>query len=137
MSCIYGLVNPEDYKEHVKSLRVGKEMSRDKLLQMLVEMQFERNDIDFQRGRFRVRGDIVEIFLPSRGEATVRVEFFGDEIDRIREIDALTGEILADLEYVAIFPATHFVSTDEQNRKAIETIRAELEERLAVFNKRK
>lgn len=135
VSCIYGLVNPEDYKEHVKSLRVGKEMSRDKLLQMLVEMQFERNDIDFQRGRFRVRGDIVEIFLPSRGEATVRVEFFGDEIDRIREIDALTGEILADLEYVAIFPATHFVSTDEQNRKAIETIRAELEERLAVLNK--
>jgi excinuclease ABC subunit B len=135
VSCIYGLVNPEDYEEHVKSLRVGKEMSRDELLRMLVDMQFERNDIDFQRGRFRVRGDIVEIFLPSRAEETVRVEFFGDEIDRIREIDALTGEILADLEYVAIFPATHFVSTDEQNRQAIESIRVELEERLAELNK--
>ena len=135
VSCIYGLVNPADYEEHVKSLRVGKEMSRDGLLRMLVDMQFERNDIDFQRGRFRVRGDIVEIFLPSRAEETIRVEFFGDEIDRIREIDALTGEILADLEYVAIFPATHFVSTDEQNREAIKSIRAELEERLEELNK--
>jgi excinuclease ABC subunit B len=135
VSCIYGLVNPEDYKEHVKSLRVGTEMSRDELLRMLVDMQFERNDIDFQRGRFRVRGDSVEIFLPSRAEATIRVEFFGDEIDRIREIDSLTGEILADLQYVAIFPATHFVSTDEQNRQAITSIREELEERLAVLNK--
>ncbi len=135
VSCIYGLVNPEDYKEHVKSLRVGTEMSRDELLRMLVDMQFERNDIDFQRGRFRVRGDSVEIFLPSRAEATIRVEFFGDEIDRIREIDSLTGEILADLQYVAIFPATHFVSTDEQNRQAITSIREELEEQLAVLNK--
>jgi len=135
VSCIYGLVNPEDYKEHVKSLRVGMEIGRDELLHMLVDMQFERNDIDFQRGRFRVRGDSVEIFLPSRGEATVRVEFFGDEIDRIREIDSLTGEIRADLEYVAIFPATHFVSTDEQNRKAIESIRAELEGQLAVLRR--
>lgn len=135
VSCIYGLVNPDDYREHVKSLRVGKEMSRDELLRMLVDMQFERNDIDFQRGRFRVRGDIVEIFLPSKAETTVRVEFFGDEIDRIREIDSLTGEILADLQYVAIFPATHFVSTTEQTTEAIDTIRAELEERLAVLNK--
>lgn len=135
VSCIYGLVNPEDYKEHVKSLRVGAEMSRDELLHMLVDMQFERNDIDFQRGRFRVRGDSVEIFLPSRAESTVRIEFFGDEIDRIREIDSLTGEILADVEYVAIFPATHFVSTDEQNRSAMETIRAELEERLEVLRR--
>lgn len=136
VSCIYGLVNPDDYEEHVKSLRVGKEISRDELLRMLVDMQFERNDIDFQRGRFRVRGDIVEIFLPSRAEETIRVEFFGDEIDRIREIDALTGEILADLDYVAIFPATHFVSTDEQNRQAIKSIRTELEERLEELNKK-
>lgn len=135
VSCIYGLVNPEDYENHVKSLRVGKEIGRDELLRMLIDMQFERNDIDFQRGRFRVRGDSVEIFLPSRGEATIRVEFFGDEIDRIREIDALTGEILADLQYVAIFPATHFVSTSEQTKKAIGTIRAELEERLAVLKR--
>ncbi len=130
VSCIYGLVNPEDYKKHVKSLRTGMEIGRDDLLRMLVDMQFERNDIDFQRGRFRVRGDVVEIFLPSRAESTVRVEFFGDEIDRIREIDALTGEILADLSYVAIFPATHFVSTQEETNHAMETINTELEEQL-------
>lgn len=135
VSCIYGLVNPEDYRKHVKSLRTGMEISRDELLRMLVDMQFERNDIDFQRGRFRVRGDSVEIFLPSRGEVTVRVEFFGDEIDRIREIDSLTGEIKADLEYVAIFPATHFVATDEQNRQAIESIGLELEEQLKKLRK--
>jgi len=135
VSSIYGLVNPEDYKEHVKSLRIGTEMGRDDLLRMLVDMQFERNDIDFQRGRFRVRGDSVEIFLPSRAEETIRVEFFGDEIDRIREIDAVTGEILADLKYVAIFPATHFVSTSEQTQRGIKKIREELEERLAVLNK--
>lgn len=135
VSCIYGLVNPEDYRKHVKSLRVGTEMGRDELLRMLVDMQFERNDFDFQRGRFRVRGDSVEIFLPSRAETTVRVEFFGDEIDRIREIDSLTGEIKANLDYVAIFPATHFVSTDEQNRKAIEAIREELEVQLAKLRR--
>lgn len=133
VSCIYGLVNPEDYKKHVKSLRTGMEISRDDLLRLLVDMQFERNDIDFQRGRFRVRGDVVEIFLPSRAESSVRVEFFGDEIDRIREIDSLTGEILADLSYVAIFPATHFVSTSEETQHAIQTISKELDERLEVL----
>ena len=133
VSCIYGLVNPEDYKKHVKSLRTGMEISRDSLLRLLVDMQFERNDIDFQRGRFRVRGDVVEIFLPSRNESTIRVEFFGDEIDRIREINALTGEILADLSYVAIFPATHFVSTSEETKHAIQTINKELDERLKVL----
>lgn len=135
VSCIYGLVNPEDYKKNVKSLRIGTEMSREELLQMLVEMQFERNDIDFQRGRFRVRGDSVEIFLPSRAETTIRVEFFGDEIDRIREIDVLTGEILADLKYVAIFPATHFISSTEQTNRAIKSIRAELEVQLEKLRK--
>lgn len=135
VSCIYGLVNPEDYRKHVKSLRVGMKMGRDELLLMLVEMQFERNDIDFQRGRFRVRGDIVEIFLPARAETTIRVEFFGDEIDRIREVDSLTGEIKANMDYAAIFPATHFVATDEQNRVAIASIRDELEERLAVLRR--
>lgn len=133
VSCIYGLVNPEDYKKHVKSLRTGMEISRDGLLRLLVDMQFERNDIDFQRGRFRVRGDVVEIFLPSRAESTVRVEFFGDEIDRIREIDSLTGEILADLSYVAIFPATHFVSTAEETQQAIISINKELDEQLEVL----
>lgn len=135
VSCIYGLVNPIDYKEHVLSLRVGKEISRDAVLRQLVDMQFERNDIDFQRGRFRVRGDIVEIFLASRESEAVRVEFFGDEIDRIREVDVLTGEVKADLSHVAVFPATHFVSSDEQTRSAIESIRKELDVQLEKLRK--
>lgn len=135
VSCIYGLVNPIDYKEHVLSLRVGKEINRDAVLRQLVDMQFERNDIDFQRGRFRVRGDIVEIFLASRESEAVRVEFFGDEIDRIREVDVLTGEVKADLSHVAVFPATHFVSSDEQTRSAIESIRKELDVQLEKLHK--
>lgn len=135
VSCIYGLVNPKDYAEHVLSLRAGMEISRDALLRKLVDMQFERNDIDFQRGRFRVRGDIVEIFLASRESEAVRVEMFGDEIDRIREVDVLTGEVKADLSHVAVFPATHFVSNDEQTRSAIESIQAELKDRLEEFKK--
>lgn len=130
VSCIYGLVNPEDYRDHVLSLRAGMEISRDAVLRRLVDMQFERNDIDFQRGRFRARGDIVEIFLASRESEAIRVEFFGDEIDRIREVDVLTGEVKADLSHVAVFPATHFVSNDEQTRSAIESIKTELDSRL-------
>lgn len=130
VSCIYGLVNPEDYRDHVLSLRAGMEISRDAVLRRLVDMQFERNDIDFQRGRFRARGDIVEIFLASRESEAIRVEFFGDEIDRIREVDVLTGEVKADLSHVAVFPATHFVSNDEQTRSAIESIKTELDGRL-------
>ena len=130
VSCIYGLVNPLDYKEFVLSLRVGMEISRDDMLRKLIDMQFERNDIDFQRGRFRVRGDIVEIFLASRDSEAVRIEFFGDEIERIREVDVLTGEVKADVEFVAVFPATHFVANDEQTRHAVNTIQAELDERL-------
>ncbi|MER2174525.1 MAG: excinuclease ABC subunit UvrB [Carnobacterium sp.] len=133
VSCIYGLVNPEDYRDHVLSLRVGAEMNRDEMLRRLVDMQFERNDIDFQRGRFRVRGDVVEIFLASRDSEAIRVEFFGDEIDRIREVDVLTGEIKADVQHVPIFPATHFVANDEQTRSAIKNIQEELEERLKVL----
>lgn len=130
VSCIYGLVNPKDYAEHVLSLRSGMEISRETLLRRLVDMQFERNDIDFQRGRFRVRGDIIEIFLASRESEAIRIEMFGDEIDRIREVDVLTGEVKADLSHVPIFPATHFVSNDEQTRSAIESIQAELKDRL-------
>ena len=130
VSCIYGLVNPLDYKEFVLSLRVGMEISRDDMLRKFVDMQFERNDIDFQRGRFRVRGDVVEIFLASRDSEAVRIEFFGDEIERIREVDVLTGEVKADVEFVAVFPATHFVANDEQTRHAVETIQAELDGRL-------
>ncbi|GEK91519.1 excinuclease ABC subunit UvrB [Alkalibacterium kapii] len=135
VSCIYGLVNPKDYAEHVLSLRSGMEISREDLLRRLVDMQFERNDIDFQRGRFRVRGDIVEIFLASRESEAIRVEFFGDEIDRIREVDVLTGEVKADLAHAAIFPATHFVANDEQTRSAIESIQVELKARLEELHK--
>ncbi|OJF92939.1 excinuclease ABC subunit UvrB [Alkalibacterium sp. 20] len=135
VSCIYGLVNPEDYREHVLSLRSGMEISREAILRRLVDMQFERNDIDFQRGRFRVRGDVVEIFLASRESEAIRVEFFGDEIDRIREVDVLTGEVKADLAHAAIFPATHFVSNDEQTRSAIDSIQAELKDRLEELHK--
>lgn len=130
VSCIYGLVNPLDYKDHVLSIREGMEMERNELLRRLVDMQFERNDIDFQRGRFRVRGDVVEIFLASRDSEAIRVEFFGDEIDRIREVDVLTGEIKNDVEHFPIFPATHFVANEEQTLKAVKTISAELKQRL-------
>ncbi|MGP6147003.1 excinuclease ABC subunit UvrB [Jeotgalibaca sp. A122] len=131
VSCIYGLVNPMNYRDHVLSIRKGMTMERNDLLRRLVDMQFERNDIDFQRGRFRVRGDVVEIFLASRDSEAIRVEFFGDEIDRIREIDVLTGEIKNDVDHFPVFPATHFVANEEQTLHAVDTIRAELKERLA------
>jgi len=130
VSCIYGLGSPEEYKELVVSLRTGMEIERNQLLRKLVDVQYERNDIDFRRGTFRVRGDVVEIFPASRDEQCIRVEFFGDEIDRIREVNALTGEILGDREHVAIFPASHFVTREEKMEKAIKNIEAELEERL-------
>jgi excinuclease ABC subunit B len=130
VSCIYGLGSPEEYREMVLSLRVGMEVERNQLLRKLVDIQYERNDIDFKRGTFRVRGDVVEIFPVSRDEHCIRVEFFGDEIDRIREVDALTGEIIGEREHVAIFPASHFVTREEKMRVAIENIEKELEERL-------
>ncbi|MCM3162197.1 excinuclease ABC subunit UvrB [Metabacillus litoralis] len=130
VSCIYGLGSPEEYKELVVSLRTGMEIERNQLLRRLVDVQYERNDIDFRRGTFRVRGDVVEIFPASRDEQCIRVEFFGDEIDRIREVDALTGEIMGEREHVAIFPASHFVTREEKMEKAIKNIEAELEERL-------
>lgn len=133
VSCIYGLGSPEEYREMVVSIRTGMEIERNQLLRKLVDVQYERNDISFTRGTFRVRGDVVEIFPASRDEHCIRVEFFGDEIDRIREVDALTGEILSDREHVAIFPASHFVTREEKMRKAIENIEKELEERLALL----
>jgi len=133
VSCIYGLGSPEEYREMVLSLRTGMEIERNQLLHRLVDIQYERNDIDFKRGTFRVRGDVVEIFPVSRDEHCMRVEFFGDEIDRIREVDALTGEIIGEREHVAIFPASHFVTREEKMRVAIENIEKELEERLAVL----
>lgn len=133
VSCIFGLGSPKEYLEQVVSLRVGMEMDRNQLLRNLIDIQFERNDIDFQRGRFRVRGDVVEIFPASRDERALRVEFFGDEIERIREVDALTGEITGETEYVAIFPATHFLTNEGHMEVAISNIQKELEDRLEVL----
>ncbi|WP_231889794.1 excinuclease ABC subunit UvrB [Oceanobacillus sp. Castelsardo] len=130
VSCIYGLGSPEEYGSQVLSLRMGMEKDRDQLLRELVDIQYARNDIDFQRGTFRVRGDSVEIIPASREEHCIRIEFFGDEIDRIREVDALTGEIVGDREHVAIFPASHFVTREEKMKIAISNIEKELEERL-------
>jgi len=131
VSCIYGLGSPEEYRDLVVSLRTGMEIDRNQLLRKLVDIQYNRNDIDFQRGTFRVRGDVVEIFPASRDQHCIRVEFFGDEIDRIREVDALTGEIIGDRDHVAIFPASHFVTREEKMKLAIENIEKELEEQLA------
>src|SRR5699024_8150868 len=133
VSCIFGLGSPMEYQKQVVSLRKEMEISRDELLHALIDIQFERNDIDFQRGRFRVRGDVVEIFPASRDERALRIEFFGDEIDRIREVDALTGEIISDIDHVSIFPATHFVTDEEHMEEAIQSIQAELALRLKVL----
>ena len=131
VSCIYGLGSPEEYREMLVSLRPGMEMERNELLRKLVDIQYERNDINFIRGTFRVRGDVVEIFPASRDEHCIRIEFFGDEIDRIREVNALTGEITGEREHVAIFPASHFVTREAKLKIAIERIERELAERLA------
>lgn len=133
VSCIYGLGNPEEYRDLVVSIRTGMELDRNQFLRKLVDIQYARNDIDFKRGTFRVRGDIVEVFPASRDEQCIRVEFFGDEIDRIREIDYLTGEVYAEREHFAIFPASHFVTRDEKMKVAIERIEKELEEQLKKF----
>jgi len=134
VSSIFGLGDPTEYKNHVVSLRVGMQLDRNDLLRKLVDIQFDRNDIDFQRGRFRVHGDIVEIFPASRDDHALRVEFFGDEIDRIREIDALTGEVVGDRDHVAIFPATHFMTNDAIMEHAIDGIENELDGRLKDLN---
>ena len=133
VSSIFGLGDPREYRDHVLSLHVGQEIERNQLLRDLVEIQFDRNDIDFQRGRFRVHGDVVEIFPASRDERALRVEFFGDEIDRIREVDALTGEIIGDREQVSIFPATHFLTSDDIMDTALAQIEAEMKEQVAKF----
>ncbi|RSL35070.1 excinuclease ABC subunit UvrB [Salibacterium salarium] len=133
VSCIYGLGSPEEYRDLVLSLRKDMEKERNALLRELVDIQYERNDINFVRGTFRVRGDVVEIFPASRDEHCIRVEFFGDEIDRITEVDALTGEILGERGHVAIFPASHFVTREEKMTRAIENIEKELEEQLQTF----
>src|SRR5690554_4194620 len=133
VSCIYGLGSPEEYKKHVLSLRVGTEIPRDDVLRRLVDMQYSRNDVDFHRSTFRVRGDVLEIFPAGTSDRAVRVEYFGDEIERVTEIDTLTGEILGDRHHVAIFPASHFVTSKEKLEMAISGIEAELEEQLELF----
>ena len=135
VSSIFGLGSPAEYQNHVVSLRVGQEIPRNRLLRELVEIQFDRNDIDFQRGRFRVRGDVVEIFPASREEKAIRVEFFGDEIDRIREVDALTGEVIGDREHVSIFPATHFLTSEDIMDLALSEIEADMKSQVAKFTK--
>jgi len=133
VSCIYSLGDPIDYRTMVISLRPGMEWSRDNLLRKLVEIQYERNDINFIRNKFRVRGDVVEIFPAQSNENVIRVEFFGDEIDRISEINALTGELKAELKHVAIYPASHYIVPREKMQRALAEIEQEAEERVEFF----
>ena len=135
VSSIFGLGDPREYQKAVLSLHVGQEIERNTLLKDLVEIQFDRNDIDFERGRFRVHGDVVEVFPASRDEKALRIEFFGDEIDRIREVDALTGEVLDDYQHVSIFPATHFMTNEDVMNRALPQIKQEMEEQVAKFTK--
>ena len=133
VSCIYGLGDPVDYKEMVISLRPGMEKDRDEVMHKLIDIQYDRNDMDFKRGTFRVRGDVLEIFPAMNTDTAIRVEFFGDEIDRITEIDVLTGEVKAALEHAAIFPASHYVVPMEKILEAAKNIEVELEERVRWF----
>lgn len=133
VSCIYGLGSPMEYGSMLLSLRVGMEKSRSEMLSRLVDIQYQRNDINFVRGTFRVRGDVIEIFPASQGEHAIRVELFGDEIERITEIDVLTGELIGERDHIAIFPASHFVTKEETMRVAIVNIEKELEDRLTVL----
>ena len=135
VSCIYGLGDPEEYYGMMLSLRPGMEKDRDEVLRALVEMQYDRNDLNFERGTFRVRGDVVEIFPIGSSEHAIRVEFFGDEIDRITEIDVLTGEIIGTRNHISIFPASHYVTAPEKMQLAIQRIEKELEERLAELKR--
>ncbi len=136
VSCIYSLGDPEEYKSMVVSLRPGMEISREELIAKLVGIQYERNDIDFQRNRFRVRGDVVEIYPSSHTDVALRVEFFGDEIDRISEINTVTGEVLSRLSHAAVFPASHYIVGRDKMKKAVEDIRRELAERIEYFKSR-
>ena len=133
VSCIYGLGEPENFEKMMVSLRPGMEKDRDEVLRQLVDIQYDRNDMDFKRGTFRVRGDVIEIIPANEADTAVRVEFFGDEIDRITRIDVLTGEIKEELTHVAIFPASHYVVPAEQIKRAAAAIEQELEERVRYF----
>lgn len=136
VSCIYGLGDPKDYKELMLSLRPGMIRDRDDIIKKLVEIQYERNDVNFIRGTFRVRGDILEIFPASNDEKAIRIEFFGDEIDRITEIDYVTGKVVGQRNHVVIFPASHYVTTPERIERAIGTIEEELDQAISDFKSR-
>lgn len=133
VSCIYGLGSPDEYHGLVLSLRQGQTRDRDDILRKLIDIQYERNDINFTRGKFRVRGDVIEIFPAAYGEKAVRVELFGDEVERIQEIDTLTGEVLSERKHIAIYPASHYVTSRENMLRAVGDIEAELEQQLAFF----
>jgi len=133
VSCIYGLGSPKEYMDQVFSLRPGMQISRDEIISRLVDIHYQRNEIDFHRGTFRVRGDVLEIIPASFSEAAMRVELFGDEIDRLREVDLVSGKVTGDRNHVAIFPATHYVTAPDQLQRAISDIEAELQEQLAFF----
>ena len=135
VSCIYGLGDPEDYTDLVVSLRPGMVKDRDEILKKLVEIQYERNDYDFSRGKFRVKGDTLDVFPANTNENIIRIEFFGDEIEKILSVDPLTGEILGELTHAAIFPASHYVTSSEKMKRAIKTIEQELEDRIRYFEK--
>ncbi len=135
VSCIYGLGNPVDYQNMVVSLRPGMIKDRDKVMAKLIEIQYDRNDMDFHRGTFRVRGDVLEIIPAYESDTAIRVEFFGDEIDRISEIDILTGEVKDELKHIAIFPASHYVVDRENIKRAVADIEEELEERVKEFKR--
>ena len=135
VSCIYGLGDPDEYKNMSLSLRTGMEKERDEVLKRLVELQYNRNELEFERGTFRVRGDVVEIFPVANSESAIRVEFFGDEIDRISEIDVVTGNVIGTREHVVIFPASHYVTSSDKMQIALANIEKELEERLAELKR--
>lgn len=133
VSCIYGLGSPEDYYDLVLSVREGQEYPRDDILRKLVSIQYERNDINFDRGKFRVRGDVIEIFPAGYSDRAVRIELFGDEVDRILEVDTITGQIYGERKHILIYPASHYVISKEHMKKALDSIRDELQEQLKVF----
>lgn len=133
VSCIYGLGSPEDYYDLVLSVREGQEYPRDDILRKLVSIQYERNDINFDRGKFRVRGDVIEIFPAGYSDRAVRIELFGDEVDRILEVDTITGQIYGERKHILIYPASHYVISKEHMKKALDSIRDELQEQLKIF----
>ena len=133
VSCIYGLGDPEDYSELVVSLRLGQEKSQEEILHKLVDIQYSRSDMNLERGTFRVHGDTIEVFPAAFDNSVIRIEMFGDEIDRLTEVDVLTGEVIAERKHVAIYPASHYVTTKDKMERALGTIRQELDERLKVL----